>query len=251
MKIAQITDLHLTANKQLTPDGIDVWGNLRWALETSRGLCADFLVVTGDICLEKGEEAIYQEFKELIDSYGIPYRLIPGNHDSPEMIAKIWNYPLYRIPMPHTFEFQSSVLVPAILHYPECMLYFWDSTYASINLSWFHGLHSQKLNLIFVHHPILRGASKFMDTYYPLQNLSEIYSKQSLCTEKTYFFHGHYHCEAYLQEDNFKIFITPSLYYQIDTHSEKLNKDFSQIGFRWIEVKNDKVISQVVWKVMR
>lgn len=244
MKIAQITDLHLTADGKPTPDGIDVWANLKWALETIKALSPDLLVITGDICLEGGEERTYEHFKQFVDQYKLNYKVIPGNHDSNQMIADIWGYPKGAM----LFD---SVLVPTTLYYPECLVHLWDSSLGKIQKNWFYGLSETELNLVFVHHPVLKGASAFMDAFYPITEdvQTDLHNNQIPCPPGTYFFHGHYHCEAFLQFGNLQSFITPSLYYQIDTFSLNLKKDFSSIGFRIIEIDSFRtVVSKIIWQ---
>ncbi|MFQ3576188.1 MAG: metallophosphoesterase [Cytophagales bacterium] len=88
LRIAQITDIHLSDDRSLSY-GVDTWANFEWAVSSVWKSSPDLLVISGDICLSDGILETYHEVKKRLDASNIPYQIIPGNHDSPEMMAHV------------------------------------------------------------------------------------------------------------------------------------------------------------------
>ncbi|WP_269423518.1 phosphodiesterase [Kiloniella laminariae] len=87
MLIAQITDIHLT------PNGVFAQGKANTEQQFAQVLAAikqlkpqpDVLLFTGDIADNK-QPVAYEKFRKMIAGIGIPYYLIPGNHDDRTML---------------------------------------------------------------------------------------------------------------------------------------------------------------------
>lgn len=82
MIIAQISDLHLTSSETPLLGRVDAYGMAKAAVEHVRGLVPrpDVVLVTGDIVAFPTPET-YRLARELLDGLGLPYLVIPGNHD--------------------------------------------------------------------------------------------------------------------------------------------------------------------------
>ena len=83
MRIAQISDLHLTPDGSLLYGSVNTWAAfasvlLRLATLEPR---PDFLMVTGDLA-EGGDAATYRRLADRLGEVGIPFAVIPGNHDA-------------------------------------------------------------------------------------------------------------------------------------------------------------------------
>lgn len=83
MLIAQISDLHVRAADKL------LYGKLDTAAYAERAVAAiaaykpapELVLVTGDL-VDKGAPDEYANLRRILDRLPMPYRLIPGNHDS-------------------------------------------------------------------------------------------------------------------------------------------------------------------------
>jgi Icc protein len=229
LKILQISDLHLSSKvlPYIQNITIDTWNNFEWALSVAIQLSPDVVVITGDICLETGELETYKKVKSKLDVLNIPYFVIPGNHDCPQMIADIFQLPI-----------QNGKICSFTKEFKNITLGFLDSSDFILNENELDNLLHKRVHYIFVHHPILLGSSKFMDKNYPLKNINEIYSIIQAIKHKIVFFHGHYHADLCLTVSNAISFITPSIFYQIETFTEDLTISGVQPGLRWIEIEN-------------
>lgn len=93
-KILQITDLHLNPaaeSKHLA------WDNLRACISAEK---PDLLMITGDMIYAHPGMAVFRDMLDSLDSYGVPYALVLGNHDRQfastggELIAAAMERPL-------------------------------------------------------------------------------------------------------------------------------------------------------------
>lgn len=233
MKIVQISDLHLTPNKESAND-IDVWANFEKVLTHVQTRNPDMLVVSGDICYDVGDENTYKEVRKLLDSTQIPYYVISGNHDDSLALGKVFGYPT-----------ENGKLNPYKITLDNTDIHFWDSWDGIIEPSWIDNL--DVTSLIFVHHPLVLGTCQFMDNKYALQNIEIITEKLRKTTNSHYFFHGHYHFEKSIHSSKHHFFITPSTFFQLDDISSDFKIASTQIGYRWIERQNDFLFTHTIY----
>lgn len=89
MRFAQLSDLHLTADAQLLYGVVDTEKACGDALARVRSLDPppEFLILSGDLANE-GALPAYRRLHDALQGSGLPYALIPGNHDRrPELRA--------------------------------------------------------------------------------------------------------------------------------------------------------------------
>jgi len=85
MLIAQITDPHIKALGKLAYKKVDTETNLRRVVSHVKDLVPkpDVVLITGDLT-DFGRPEEYELFRSLIAPLGIPFYVIPGNHDTRE-----------------------------------------------------------------------------------------------------------------------------------------------------------------------
>ena len=83
VRILQITDTHLFAQKHEALLGVNTWESYQAVLEAIRPHQHEFdlIVATGDLAQDQSSAA-YQHFAEGIASFRAPCVWLPGNHDS-------------------------------------------------------------------------------------------------------------------------------------------------------------------------
>ncbi|TIQ52180.1 MAG: phosphodiesterase, partial [Mesorhizobium sp.] len=82
LKIIHVSDTHIAPAGQLVV-GLDPHERLRQvvhAINTNHGDAA-LCVITGDLT-DRGDEASYRVFRDIVSELKIPYRLLLGNHDN-------------------------------------------------------------------------------------------------------------------------------------------------------------------------
>lgn len=91
MRIAQLSDLHLTPDARPLYGTVDTEAALHLALMRARALdpAPDVLVLSGDLA-NGGDTATYLRLRTRLAALPVPYALIPGNHDSREGLRKVF-----------------------------------------------------------------------------------------------------------------------------------------------------------------
>ncbi|MGE5386175.1 MAG: phosphodiesterase [Betaproteobacteria bacterium] len=89
MKIAQISDLHLTADGQPLYGRVDTETAWRQALSRALALGPDWLVLTGDLA-EGGHKSAYRRLRDSLADCPCPYALLPGNHDDRAALREVF-----------------------------------------------------------------------------------------------------------------------------------------------------------------
>jgi Icc protein len=240
MKIIQITDLHIGEEGENT-HGVDVRQNFQNILATIRPLSPDLIVLTGDLCLNTGNELTYQWVRSHLDFLEIPYTAIGGNHDLSPLLAKAFH-------IPH-------LLVGNELFYKRKFgnqtIFFLETSLGEASKKQLEWLDNElkEINqdaVIFMHHPPVIGGVPFMDNKYALRNMSEVQSILFNFPHHLTIFCGHYHVEKTLCARTLTVHITPSTYFQIDAHAQGFKVDHFRVAFREINLRDDGVVESSV-----
>ncbi|MFG7479147.1 3',5'-cyclic-AMP phosphodiesterase, partial [Enterobacter hormaechei] len=91
VRILQITDTHLFAEKHETLLGVNTWESYQAVLDAihAEKRPCDLIVATGDLAQDQSSAA-YQHFAEGIASFSVPCVWLPGNHDfQPAMYSSL------------------------------------------------------------------------------------------------------------------------------------------------------------------
>lgn len=91
VRILQITDTHLFAEKHETLLGVNTWESYQAVLSAihAENRACDLIVATGDLAQDQSSAA-YQHFAEGIASFSAPCVWLPGNHDfQPAMYSSL------------------------------------------------------------------------------------------------------------------------------------------------------------------
>jgi len=225
------------------PYGVDVRKNLISLCQRIKTLNPDHLVITGDLCLEHGNAAIYRWFRGHIEQLGIPYQVLSGNHDDPRLLAQ-------------AFDVQEDLKDKELYYCRQWngeRVLFLDSspgTLSSAQLDWIEAKIIQRehrCRMIFMHHPPIESGVPHMDNNYPLEApyreaLVRIFAKAA---EPLSVFCGHYHHARTIQASFGTVFISPSSYMQINPYVSKFEPEHTVPGFRMIELLGDQLRTSV------
>ena len=239
MKIIQLTDLHLEL-KEETAFGIDTRANFLKILDDVLKCRADYLIITGDICFQDGDQEIYDWLKEHLDEQPMPYELIPGNHDSSILMAQTYGY--------QALIQEGEYYFAKRLGKANCI--FLDSSrgeHSKAQLKWLERQLKQfdQQVLLFMHHPPVKGGVPFMDNKYPLRDREAVMEILHNHPHPVAVFCGHYHAEKTILSRNVMVQITPSCFFQIDSNFEDFKVDHHRIAFREIIIEEDMIRSEL------
>lgn len=85
LKILQLSDSHLSADRDASYRGVNAERNLLKLLPVMRAWNPDLALLTGDIS-EDASEASYTRAAAMLGTIGAPLLALPGNHDDPEVM---------------------------------------------------------------------------------------------------------------------------------------------------------------------
>ncbi len=233
--IAQVTDLHL--DDFMTRDaGVDGRRNVARILEDveKRGIVD--LVLTGDI----GEVDSHQWLMESISMHNLNPLFTLGNHDDLADFRRL--------------EAVSDFVKPDGLYYSLDMegvsCIFMDSSRGYVGdrqLSWLdHTLeHAERTVALFIHHPVL-DCGTILDLLYPLQNRDRVREVLSESEKHISIFCGHYHTSHRQNVGNLSQYVTSSAVLQIKQHSDKVETESADYGYRIIRLSPDNISTEGV-----
>lgn len=237
-RLIQITDLHIGQPGEKT-FGVDVRANFVHILKEAARLKPDALILTGDLCFDKGDLYIYKWIHQQLTLLGVPFELIPGNHDDVSMMAVVFEKKQHLKTNEFYFSWETG----------GSEMIFLDTstgTVSSKQLKWLaQKLQEKKGDLIlFMHHPPILCGVAYMDNKYALQNRDDLQEILFAYPGKIHVYCGHYHIERTLYLNNLIVNITPSTFFQIDMHSAPFRVDHYRIAFRVIEWEGSGLLRQ-------
>ncbi len=232
MRVLFITDPHVDFNISNTR-GIDTKSRFLMALEHGISHHPELIVLGGDLCNDSGQEEVYRWFKLVLDNTGVPYHVIPGNHDDSTMMSDIF-YGEKREECYRMHEFDKGVFV------------FLDSGRGNFTESqwiWLDNILSMQRNIVlFMHHPPTMIGSKHMEPTYSFTQIAAFEDlMKNLCGEVLPVFTGHFHMEGHVSKSKLNVYVTPSTYTQIDPSSEELKIITDKSAYRVIDLDNNGV----------
>ncbi len=232
-----MTDLHIAPLHSPTIMDIDVWGQFRRVLAEAKSYKPDLLVISGDLCYQSGDAAIYRWIKRELEQSAMDFLVIAGNHDDSKLMASIFGLPANLSTEECYYSKQ----------YPVGKILFLDSgkaAFSETQWAWLDAELSSNLPMIiFMHHPPLLAQMPFMDTHYPFNEIKRL---QQVLAQKgtiTPVFCGHYHAECTIRHKQLTAFITPSTMAQIDGNNPEYALDHLTPGFRIIDWNGRQVIT--------
>ncbi len=216
VRYIQLTDLHLAKEGP--------WIGFEKALARAAEKQPDFLMITGDIAREWGSPALYQSVRQRLDLFPGDWLVMPGNHDDPTCFAPAFGRRYASTGEWHGMNrmiqcngYRSILLDSSSGAVAGEALLWLDATLAMIHAGVVTG-HEHRDLLLWIHHPILTGFSRFMDENYPLVNAADVRTVLERYSEtlRIHIFCGHYHCENISRYGTLTQYCTPSTWRQID-----------------------------------
>ncbi len=238
MRLALITDLHVDLSGQES-FGVDTAANTLAVLAKLAELKIDHLVVLGDICLKKPQIEVYTWFHVQLKLLGVPYTIIPGNHDDLLMMEKELDLDITdghhfgMVPF-ENFDFLCLDTSPGLVSMNQ--------------LSWLGKRMEQSkgpVQFVLMHHPPCWMDVPYMDSQHSLQNGAEVMEIFQRCTIPVVVYCGHYHVEKERQINHVRTMVSPSCYFQLDSFCEDFKIDHHQIAFRILDLEDSGVRSSL------
>jgi len=247
IRILQITDSHLFADKNGTLLGVNTWDSYDAVLDAivAEQRHYDLIVATGDLAQDHTHEA-YQHFAEGIARLPHPCVWLPGNHDfQPAMFNTLTEASIANDK--HVLlgdNWQIVLLDSQVSGVPygelsEYQLEWLDNTLA---------LEPLRHTLVLLHHHPLPSGCTWLDQHglrnsHTLGRLLQRYplAKTLLC--------GHIHQELDLEWQGRRVLASPSTCVQFKPHCTNFTIDAEPPGWRWLELFADGRVETAVHRL--
>ena len=229
MTILQITDLHVGPPGEL-PFGVDVRTNFTKILAAVRAVPHDLLLISGDLCYQDGDRAIYAWIKTRLEEGGFTYVVTPGNHDDTDLMVECFGL-RSRLCRGELFLTPGDTTQPAwaaVNSGPGIV-----SDTALVLLRDYLAKRAGPVCL-FMHHPPLLMGVPYMDESHALRERQPLLDVLTAHPYPITVFTGHYHVEKSLRWKNLDVHVTPSCFFQIDWRQRDFAVDHYRIAYRHI-----------------
>ena len=237
LRIVQITDCHLPADRGQTYRGIYPRDNLQALLRKVRAWKPDLLLATGDLS-EDGSPASYEALKQLFNALGLPVLALPGNHDDPVALATTFpGSPVDSVQATEHGDWQIIRLNSCIPGEPHGRL--GESTLEQLEQVLERG--KGRPRLLAVHHQPLMANSPWIDKYRLIEPDAFLHMVDRHTDVKAVVW-GHIHQVFEQERAGTAMLGGPSSAINGIPGAEKFTPDSAGPACRWLELKVDGAI---------
>lgn len=244
IKVLQISDMHLFASTEEQLVGVNTEHSFLSVLKLAQkeSWPPDLIILTGDLS-QDASEASYTRLISHLTTLNIPCYVLPGNHDTPNTLADIFNKP--------------PVLYKPFVHHNNWLLTFLNSETPNEeggtlddneveNLHIEVKQHPDKHVLICLHHQLKAVGSEWLDTM-TVKNPDALTQLITESTNVRGIIHGHVHQEFESDIAGKPIYAVPSTCFQFKPLSKEFAIDNIAPGYRWLRLQeNGQIITNVV-----
>ncbi|MEO6598164.1 MAG: phosphodiesterase [Planctomycetota bacterium] len=244
MRIAQLSDLHLTAKLGGRVWGSDVWANLEHTLAHLQSEVGDVdrLVLTGDLANSGSAEA-YARLAEVLQPWRDRLLLVPGNHDHREHLREAFAW-LWPNSTPH-LSFAVPLAGWQLIGLDSLQQGRTHGRLGPAQLDWLRQqLAGDAPTLLFAHHPPMRVHCWWLDRDL-LRDLGD-FAAALASSRVRWIFCGHVHQEHIGRLGTAEVCTTPSTAYQYRPRSWLPTPGARTPAFRLIEIEPQQVTSCIV-----
>ncbi len=207
------------------------------------GRTPDAIVATGDLVQDE-TQAGYELFKSVLAPLGIPILCIPGNHDDPDIMARVLNTTPFQLNGSYQVNDWSLIMLSSFAR-GEVGGYISAAELQRLNAT----LHEHRAlhTLICLHHQPVPMGSRWLDNV-ALHNPQDLLNIVDAAPQVRALLWGHVHQESDQQRNGIRFMSTPSTCSQFRPHCDDFALDNHPPGFRWLELLADGTInSEVKW----
>ncbi|WP_211826346.1 3',5'-cyclic-AMP phosphodiesterase [Kistimonas asteriae] len=243
-KIIQITDSHLFGDADGTLLGINTRDSFNAVLELvkTHSADADLILVTGDIS-QDDSIASYAFCQRSLETLGIPFAWLYGNHDEPERLAQT----PFAANFPQAIQLDNWQLM--LLHSQITGAIHGELVNGELaRLSAALAADPDRPTLIVTHHHPLPVGSEWMDAI-NLRNGRHLLELLTTSPQVKLLIHGHTHQAAEVRENGVTVQGTPSTCVQFLPARPDFAADTRQPGYREIILQPDGSFSSQIYRL--
>jgi Icc protein len=245
VRILHLTDPHLHAHQDAMMRGLNTYETFISIIERVEAgkRKPDAIIATGDLVQDETRQG-YKRFRDAIGTLGVPVHCIPGNHDSPPIMAEVLAKPPFYFCGSRSYGNWRLIMLNSAIRWDDSgrletdQLKFLESTLAA---------NTGQFTLIAMHHQPLAVGSQWLDGI-GLRNSKDFLDIVDRHTHVRAVAWGHVHQAFEKMCDSVLFFSTPSTGSQFLPDSDVFMVDSKPPGYRWIDLHPDGSINtEVVW----
>jgi Icc protein len=235
--LLHLTDTHLLQDSSAVLRGVNTSSSLDRIVELAKAtsLNPDAIVITGDIA-EDGSAGAYQSLLRSLNSFEVPIRWAPGNHDNPtamEAVAGKTDLSAKSL----TLNNWQIFLVDSTLN--GCI----QGNISRSELDWLDLCLSStpddiENTVVCLHHNPHEADAVWAKTI-GLQNYADFFEVLDRHDSVRFVLHGHIHQERRVIRNNVSYFCTPSTCFQFAPTSNRFALDELSPGYRSLTLRED------------
>lgn len=246
LQFIHLTDCHLPDKHNESIRGFNTIDSLSQVIEDikQRENDYDFLLVTGDIS-QTGSEQSYILFSNLIQSLNKPVYCLPGNHDKPYLLKKIFPKSPDRA---ISVNLLNQYLLILLNTHVDGMEF---GAVSDDQLKQLENMLSNNQNrpvLIALHHQPININSQWMDNI-GLKNAKALLDILEKFNSIKMLLFGHVHQAIDIKHKHINIMATPSTCYQFKPQSKVLLPDELGPGYRVVKLLNNGSVETKVHRI--
>jgi Icc protein len=247
VRVLQITDTHLFAEKHETLLGVNTWESYQAvlaAIRASQREC-DLVVATGDLAQDHSSAA-YQHFAEGIAGFDAPCVWLPGNHDfQPAMYSALQDAGISPVKRVYAGDnWQILMLDSQVFGVPHGEL-------SEFQLEWLEQRLTEtpdRFTLLLLHHHPLPAGCSWLDQH-SLRNAGALDRVLMRFPRVRNLLCGHIHQEMDVDWNGRRMMATPSTCVQFKPHCANFTLDTIAPGWRWLELHADGTLTTEVCRL--
>ena len=233
IRIVQVSDCHLPADRSHAYRQINPYENLQFLIRKIKALKPDLLLATGDLS-EDGSRTSYETLQEVFAPLSIPVLALPGNHDDPHLLADAFpGSPVSTISVSEHDSWRIIRLNSTLAGKPEGRI----DEGTLIELEGFLACNDQVPCLVALHHQPVMIDSPWIDKY-PLvepENFLKLVDRHSNVKAVVW---GHIHQVFEADRKGAAMLGGPSSAINGLRAAQKFTADVIGPAFRWLELEN-------------
>lgn len=246
VRIVQFTDFHLLFDPAEVMMGINTDESFQSVVDAARSghWPPDFCLLTGDLAQEARPQT-YRRLRGYLESLGVPCYCLPGNHDSPLLIAEhLVSDSVFYQPSLLSDDWQIICLNSTIPGDPGGYLQADQLSFLEASLV----AHPDKYALVALHHSPLATGSQWLDTM-RLGNADELLALIARFPNVRALVFGHVHQAMDERIGDLRLIACPSTCFQFKPANGDFALDAVPPGYRWIDLYADGRIETDVERV--
>lgn len=245
-RIAQITDIHLFANKDDELLGVKTHFSFEAVIDLikTHPKKPDLILLTGDLSQDHQAKS-YEHVLETFNSLAIPTFYVPGNHDDISLMRSVLSSSVVSTEKHHLLgHFQLILLNSQKPHAVEGYLARSELDFLEVCLKKYPQHHS----LIAFHHQPVPVGSVWLDKL-GLQNADELWSILAQYPQRHTILFGHVHQEFHAEKNGIHCYSTPSTCVQFKKDSKDFALEKIPPAYRWVDLYADGTLKTGICRI--